>query len=172
MQLKNLLKISVMSLLKCEKWDATEKAGDYVKRLCQRKKEEKRKQAEGLQENWRGWVPDRLNPQRQQAVWINVTSAAPRRATEAQRAHPQDRSSRSREKVTAVWGEHLIDPCARAVQTPDFWTEASADLLQPDSLRLCNVNTCLYFTELDEYQSSLFWSDGVVLMNGCLVILI
>lgn len=61
-----------------------------------------RKQAEETRENWRGWEPDRLNPQRQQAVWINVTSSAPWRATEASRAHPQDRSSRKREKVTAV----------------------------------------------------------------------
>lgn len=82
--------------------------------IAQKKKEKKRKrkQAEGLHENWRGWEPDRLNPQRQQAVWINVTSTDPQRATETQRAHPQDRSSRRREKVTAVWGEHLIDPCA------------------------------------------------------------
>lgn len=147
MQLKNLLKISVMSLLKCEKWDATEKAGntrDYVKE----KKRKREKKAEGLQENWRGWVPDRLNPQRQQAVWINVTSAAPRRATEAQRAHPQDRSSRRREKVTAVWGEHLIDPCATGL-----YRHQTAELRPQQTFSNLTALSCVTWTRACILQS-------------------
>lgn len=103
-----------------------------------KKKKIQKKQAGGLHENWRGWEPD---PQRQQAVWINVTSAAPQRVTETQRAHPQDRSSRRREKVTAVWGEHLIDPCATGQYRHQIAElRPRQTFYQPDSLKLCSVS--------------------------------
>lgn len=127
-----------------------------------------RKQAEETRENWKGWEPGRLNPQRQQAVWINVTSAAPWRATEAPRAHPQDRSSRMREKVTAVWGEHLIDPCATGTHRHQIaGLRPHRTFHRPDSLEPCYAKTCLF--------SYLAWLNtrrlsSEVIHAGCFVI--
>lgn len=95
LQLKNL----VERTKECHFYHEMYKIKMQLTKLVAQETVRKKKKAGGLHENWRGREPD---PQRQQAVWINVTSAAPWRVTETQRAHPQDRSSRRREKVTAV----------------------------------------------------------------------